>query len=173
MIGSIASGATASLVAKNVTKKLSQLFEDRFWCSRCLSNHIEVPNMIGSIASGTTAFLVAKNGTKQYSQLFEDRFYYLRCLNDRIEVPNMIGSFASGANAFMVAKLGTKDLSTSCSVYRIWNNGWILTFKVPIQLYCSPWHDHTWSFKSGTTTSLVAKNGNKQLSQPFEDGFWC
>ena len=30
LIGSFASGATASLVAKNGTKKLSQLFEDGF-----------------------------------------------------------------------------------------------------------------------------------------------
>ena len=66
LIGSFASGATASLMAKNETKKLYQLFEDRFWCSRCLNDHIEVPNMIGSFASGTNTSLVAKNRTKNY-----------------------------------------------------------------------------------------------------------
>ena len=74
MIGSFASGATASLVAKNGTNQLSQLFEDRFLCSRCLNNRIKVPNMIGSFASGASASLVAKNGTKKIYQPFEDGF---------------------------------------------------------------------------------------------------
>ena len=72
MIRSFASGATASLVAKNRTKKLSQPFEDRFQCSRCLNDCIEVPDMIGSFASGATASLVAKNGTTKLSQTFEE-----------------------------------------------------------------------------------------------------
>ena len=46
----------------------------RFWCSRCLNDHIEVPDMIGSFESGATPSLVAKNGTKQLSQPFEDGF---------------------------------------------------------------------------------------------------
>ena len=29
------------------------------------------------------------------------------------------------------------------------------------------------SFASGVTSSLVGKNGTKQLSHPFEDGFRC
>ena len=57
MIGSFASGATASLVAKNGTNQLSQPFEDGFWCSRCLNDRIEVPDMIGSFASSATASL--------------------------------------------------------------------------------------------------------------------
>merc|ERR1712002_1043720 len=68
MIRSFASGATASLVAKNGTKKLSQPFEDRFWCSRCLNDRIKVPNMIESFVSGATASLVAKNGTKDLAK---------------------------------------------------------------------------------------------------------
>ena len=55
MTGSFSSGATASLVAKNGTRKLSQVFENRFWCSRGLNDHIKVPNMIGSFASSATA----------------------------------------------------------------------------------------------------------------------
>ena len=65
MIGSFASGAIASLVAKNGTKEFSQPFEYGFWCSRCLNDHIDVPDMIGSFASGAIAFLVAKNETKK------------------------------------------------------------------------------------------------------------
>ena len=65
MIGSFASDATTSLVAKKGTKQLSQPFEDRFKCLRCLNDCIEVPKMIGSFASGATASLVAKNGTKK------------------------------------------------------------------------------------------------------------
>ena len=61
MIGSLASGATASLVAKNGTKQLSQPFEDRFLCLRYLNDCIEVADMIGSFASGAIASLVAKN----------------------------------------------------------------------------------------------------------------
>ena len=46
-------------------RKLSQSFEDGYCCSRCLNNHIKVPNIKGSFASGTTTSLVAKNGTKK------------------------------------------------------------------------------------------------------------
>ena len=67
MIGSFASGNTTSLVAKNETKKSSQLFKDRFWCSSCLNDCIEVANIIGSFTSSATASLVAKNETKNYS----------------------------------------------------------------------------------------------------------
>ena len=80
IIGSFASGATASLVAKNVTKKIILLLSiksspvDGFQSLRCLNNHIKVPDMIGSFASGATASLVAKNGTKKLSQPFEDGF---------------------------------------------------------------------------------------------------
>ena len=74
MIGSIASGATSSLVAKNGTKQLSQSFDNGFQCSSCLNNRIEVPDIIGSFASGATASLGAKNGTKQLFQPFEDGF---------------------------------------------------------------------------------------------------
>ena len=38
---------------------------DRFWHSRCLNNHIEVPDMMRLFAGGTTTPLVVKNGTKQ------------------------------------------------------------------------------------------------------------
>ena len=90
--------------------------------------------------SGTTNSLVAKNGTKKIIPPV-DRFQSLRCLNDRIDLPYMMGSLASGATNSLVAKIGTKDLATSCWVYRIWNNGWILMFKVSKRPYRSPLHD--------------------------------
>ena len=74
MTGSFANGTTTSLVVQNGTKQLSQPFEDRFSCLRCLNDCIEVPDMIGSFASGATTSLVAKHGTKQLSLLFEDGF---------------------------------------------------------------------------------------------------
>ena len=117
MIGSFTSGATASLVAKNGTNQLSQSFEDRFWCSRCLNDRIEVPNMIKSFANGATASLVAKNGTKQLSQPFEDRLCCSRCLNNSIEVPNMIGSFESGATFSLVAKNGCVVCTPLCAYH--------------------------------------------------------
>ena len=71
MIGSFPSSATASLVAKNGTQQnyfttvdISSPV-DRFWCLRCLKDHIEVSDMIGLFASSATASLVAKNGTKE------------------------------------------------------------------------------------------------------------
>ena len=70
-----------------------------------------------------------------------DRFQSLRCLNNRIDLPHMMGSLASGATNSLVAKIGTKDLATSCWVYRIWNNGRILLFKVSNWPYRSPQHD--------------------------------
>ena len=74
MIGSFASDATTSLVAKNGTSKLSQAFDDRFSCSRYLYNHFKVPNMIESFASGATTSLVAKNGTTTVYNSPVDRF---------------------------------------------------------------------------------------------------
>ena len=60
MIESFASGTTASLVAKNGTKKLSQLFEDRFCCSRCLNDRVEVPDMMRLFVGAATTPLVVK-----------------------------------------------------------------------------------------------------------------
>ena len=37
---------------------------DGFWSSRCLNDHMDLPDMIGSFVSGATASLVAKNRTK-------------------------------------------------------------------------------------------------------------
>ena len=120
MIRLFASGATNSLVAKIWTKDLATSCSvyrfstyGRIWCSRCLNNRINVPNMIRSFASSATASLVAKNGTKELSHMFEDGFWCSRCLNDQIQVPNMIGTFASSATASLVAKNGTEKLSQS------------------------------------------------------------
>ena len=119
---------------------------NRFWHSRCLNNHIDLPDTIGLFASGTNASLVAKNGTKKINPLLwtkpspVDRFWCLRCLNNHKNLPIMIESFAGGITNVLVAKIGTKDLATCCSVNRIWNNGQILTFKVSKQPYQSPRH---------------------------------
>ena len=71
MMGLLVSGINASLVAKSGIKKLFQLFEDRFLCSRCLNNCIEVPDMIKSFVSGSTASLVAKLELKNYNSLLK------------------------------------------------------------------------------------------------------
>ena len=70
MIGSFASGANVSLVAKNGTKKIIPLLSiksspvDRFQSLRCLNDRIDLPYMMGSLASGAKNSLVAKIGTK-------------------------------------------------------------------------------------------------------------
>jgi len=70
MIGSFASGANVSLVAKNGTKKIIPQLSiksspvDRFQSLRCLNDRIDLPYMMGSLASGATNSLVAKIGTK-------------------------------------------------------------------------------------------------------------
>ena len=71
MIGSFASCATASLLAKNGTKNHLRCLKTYFDVQGCLNDHIKVPNIIGSFASCATASLVAKNGTKELHQLFE------------------------------------------------------------------------------------------------------
>ena len=119
---------------------------DRFWCSRCLNDCIDLLYMIGSFASGANVSLVAKNGTKKIIPLLSiksspvDIFQSLICLNDYIDLPYMMGSFASGTTNSLVAKIGTKDLATSCWVYRISNNGRIFIFKVSKRPYRSPLH---------------------------------
>ena len=45
---------------------------DGFLCSRCLNDHIDLPNMMGSFESGATASIVAKNLTKNLSQQFKE-----------------------------------------------------------------------------------------------------
>ena len=76
MIGSFASGANVSLVAKYETKKIIPLPliksspEDKFQRSRCLNDRIDLPYMMGSLASGTTNSLVAKIGTKDFATSF-------------------------------------------------------------------------------------------------------
>ena len=70
MIGSFASGANASLVAKNRTKEMFPLLlvisspVDRFQSLRYLNDRIDLPYMMGSLARGATNSLVAKIGTK-------------------------------------------------------------------------------------------------------------
>ena len=70
MIGSFASGAHASLVAKYGTKEIIPLLSiksspvDRFQSLRCLNDRIDLPDIIGLLASGTTNSFVAKIGTK-------------------------------------------------------------------------------------------------------------
>ena len=45
---------------------------DGFWCSRCLNDLIDLPNIIGSFASNATVSIVAKNWTKNISQPFKE-----------------------------------------------------------------------------------------------------
>ena len=88
MIGSFASGANVSLVAKNGTRKIIPQLSiksspvDRFQSLRCLNDRIDLPNMIGSFASGAIAFIVAKNQTKTLSQLFKELQGYLEAKFD-------------------------------------------------------------------------------------------
>jgi len=70
MIGSFASGANISFMAKNGTKTIIPLLliksspVDRFQNLRCLNDRIDLPYIVGSLASETTNSLVAKIGTK-------------------------------------------------------------------------------------------------------------
>ena len=84
MIGSLASGANASLVAKNGTKKLSQPFEEGFWFLMCLNDCVNLFDMRGLLAGGTTTPMVVIIWTKQpwvkieYSRNFDRNFGLFR-----------------------------------------------------------------------------------------------
>ena len=57
---------------------------DRFWCSSCLNNSINLPDMIGSLASGANTSLMAKNRTmKNFSNvaIFDHNFVLCRGRN--------------------------------------------------------------------------------------------
>ena len=43
---------------------------DRFWSSRCLNYHIDVPDKIGLFSSGATTSMVVKNWTKKTFEIF-------------------------------------------------------------------------------------------------------
>ena len=148
MIGSFASGANVSLVAKIATKNCAQSIEskimDEFWCSECLNDYIDLLYMIGSFASGTNASFVAKNWNKkttidqiitsaQISDFEVSKWLYRSPLHD--------GITCKCATKSLLAKIRIKDLVISCWVYRLWNNGRILMFKVSKQPYRSPQHD--------------------------------
>ena len=40
---------------------LPLIIVDGFWSSRCLNDHIDLPDKIGSFSSGATTFMVVKN----------------------------------------------------------------------------------------------------------------
>ena len=95
---------------------------DGFWCSRCLNDRVEVPDMMRLFAGGATTPLVVKIWTKQpwvkienllfalpISPEIMDRFWCSRCLNDRVEVPDMMRLFAGGATTPLVVKIWTKQ----------------------------------------------------------------
>ena len=90
---------------------------DRFWWSRCLNNHIDLPDMIRSFADSATATLVAKNITKKIIILLwiksspVARFLCLRFLNNHIYLTNIIKSFVRGPTASLMAKNRTNKLS--------------------------------------------------------------
>ena len=88
---------------------ISSEIMDGFWCSRCLNNCIDLPNMIESFVSGATASLVPKKGTENLSLLFENIFWCSRYLNNCIHVPDMMGSFIGGTTTPLVVKSWTKD----------------------------------------------------------------
>ena len=56
----------------HLAQSIDSELTDRFWCSRCLNDCINLPHMIGSLPSGTTSSLMAKNWTKNLSQLFKE-----------------------------------------------------------------------------------------------------
>ena len=68
MIGTLASGTNASLMAKIGTKDLLNLAHsieseimDGFWQSRCINGLIDILLLIGSLAGGATSSMVAQN----------------------------------------------------------------------------------------------------------------
>ena len=51
-----------------------------FWSSRCLNDHIDVPDKIGSFSSGATTSMVVKNGTKKtFEGFFSKCLKYFIC----------------------------------------------------------------------------------------------
>ena len=124
MIGLFASGANASLVAKNGTKEIIPLLSiksspvDRFQSLRCLNDRIDLPYMMGSLAIGATNSLVAKIGTIDFSTFCSvyrfwtsEQILIFKVSKWPYRSPHMIWSQASGATSSLVAKKWTKNIS--------------------------------------------------------------
>ena len=67
IIGSSSCSSCSCSCSSSLFSRLSlkSTIGDRFWSSRCLNYHIDVPDKIGSFSSGATASMVVKNGTKK------------------------------------------------------------------------------------------------------------
>ena len=176
MIGSFASGATASLVAKNGTNQLSQLFEDGFWCSRCLNDCIKVPNMIGSFTSDATASLGAKKELKNYYTTVDKIITTGQILVFDVSKWLSWHEYYHGAkvNRFGLAGLSTAAiLDFQMSISRPFEElqGWNSEFKPITPKSITKTYIDTKLSMFGLVSLLMAAflDFQKSISQPFEE----
>ena len=70
---------------------------DRFWSSRCLNYHIDVPDKIGLISSGATTSMVVKNGTKKnFLGFFKLSILLYTCLTEIAIAPSFLNIYENG-----------------------------------------------------------------------------
>ena len=130
--------------------------------------------MIGSFASCANVSLRSKKGTKKIMPLQSiksspvDRFKRLRCLNNPINLPYMIVSLASVSLTPWWPKLELNILPNLAQSVdsELMDGFWCsrcLNYCIGLP------HIVIGSLASSATSSLVAKNWTKKLSQPFEE----
>ena len=148
---------------------------DRFQSIRCLNDPIDLSYMMGSLASGTINSLVAKLELKILPHLAQsihseimDGFWCSWCLNDRINLPYMIVSLASASLTPWWPKLVLNILPNLAQSVdsELMDGFWCsrcLNYCIGLP------HIVIGSLASSATSSLVAKNWTKKLSQPFEE----
>merc|ERR1712074_418812 len=80
---------------------------DVFWSSRCLNDHIDLPDKIGSFSSGATTSMVVKNGTKKTFEGFSKCLKCFTFLN--MSHGNGSSAFVSQVTGFFLPVTGSAD----------------------------------------------------------------
>ena len=115
---------------------------DGFWCSSCLNNSINLPDMIGSLASSANTSFMAKNETKKTFQTLRFSIAILRYLEAEFNRGYFI------IFCLMVLRFYTKNFKSFQAKIKPWR--WFSGFKIkskfrkiavlPSFLYAMTWY---------------------------------
>ena len=113
---------------------------DRFWCSRCLNDRIEVPKMMGSFPGGSTTPLEVKSGTKQtwwkvgffFSSIHASwKLLYSHYFSSYMKMVNSTWFYGPGSTTFahkvlISTTFVTQSFDLKMTYFCCWHSPWIL-----------------------------------------------
>ena len=123
---------------------------DGFWCSRCLNDRIDLPDMIGSFASGATASMVAKSGTKKIIPLLRNFNRDFALSRGKIWLWLFYNFFC-----VMIPWFYTKNFKSFWAKLKAWQRFSRFKFKSKISIEVA----HIFNFQPGLFSSIVGHKG--------------